>query len=159
MDISGTYHNRGQDAPDNKDADIHRQHPQYLSHFFVADTMVNHRKHRWIQHIKIRGVSQQQLHVQMHKQQKLIQHITLQQDKHFICTEQGIVLTSSFSPSNPMAIYKRTTNLLLRKADDGALLVSEKNAEAGVVFFLLAPVPFSGSDTQHYRFPRVADAP
>jgi len=151
-DISGIYYNKGIDAPDNKDKDVHQKHPQYLSAFLVRDTLVNGRKHKWITHIKLFGVKQGKLTAFIKKQDKTIHTEVLKQGQDFTCTPNGIEIKSSYSQVYGVGggFGKKTTTLSLKKSIDDSLVITAREKEIGVI---IAVIPFSDEVIQHFKFP------
>jgi len=154
-DISGVYRNQGIDAPDNKDNDIHKKYPQYLSDFLVSGNLVNGRKHKWITHVELVGVKQGQLVAIIKKQDKTIYTETLVQGQNFICTPNCIEITirSYTQVYDTGGAGKRTNIVVLNKSNDDSLLVREDENENGLAVLILIPIPFATSATQYYRFP------
>lgn len=153
-DISGIYRNLGEDAPKNKDKDIHRKYPQYLSEFFIP-LLVNGRKHRWITHVEISGVHRGELVLVFKKRDKTIDKLILKEKKDLSCTAQGIEIKETSAMHYNIASLGdiRTNTLVLSRGRDASLLVEEIEKEKGVAMLILVPVPYATSTIQYYRFP------
>jgi len=154
-DISGVYQNIGEDAPDNKQKEIHERHPQYLSGYFEPSVLINGIKHKWITRVEISFIPKGELIVDLIKRNKTVGTRILKQEKDFSCTTEGIVMKSSYSPSSPFGPSVNLYTRLLYKAEDGSLIVKDREREVG----LFAVIPTWSSVTQFYRFPPLDERP
>ena len=146
--FSGIYQNQGIPAPNNK-SDIDRtKHPKYLSEYFSV-YRVNGLEHRWVTHLELTPVTNDEFKVIFKQNDRTIDTKTLHRKKDFICTPQGIKMIKNESPITPYGPEFTSDKNTMYKIADGSLILNESHSEAG----LFGVIPYAGTTVKVFKFP------
>ena len=147
-DISGVYQNKGIAAPDNK-SDIDRtKYPKYLSEYFSV-YRVNGFEHRWITHLELTPVTNDEFKVVFKQNDRIIDTKPLHRKKDFICTSQGIKMIKNESPVTPYGPEFTSDKNTMYKIADGSLILNESHSEVGI----FGVIPYAGTTVKVFKFP------